>query len=271
MRISPSSCRMMFLACLAIVSIPPAVNAAALKITVTSLQPAGGFAFSPVWLGFHDGSFQTFTAGTSASSSIEAIAELADAGPISSAFAGHGVQKVVGGSPFAPGSSASAIVNISDPVTDRMVNFAAMVVPSNDLFMGNQNSIALFDTGGNFLGPKTITIFGKNVWDAGTEVNNITDHPAFIQGLDAHGGTDENGTVGLFLDRLDAASYLSTILGKTTAANYEISNLLSADGAIASITFQSVPEASSVAMLAISFALVIGVWSIKRLRRQIAA
>ena len=35
---------------------------------------------------------------------------------------------------------------------------------------------------GNFLGPLTIQIFGLNVWDAGTEVNNIAFGAAFIAG-----------------------------------------------------------------------------------------
>lgn len=249
--------------------IPSPASADALKITVQSLQPNGGFAFSPIWFGFHDGTFQPFTAGSSASSSIEAVAELADLGPISNQFMGHGVQTSVGGSPFTPGSSASTIINIANPSTDRFVNYAGMVVPSNDLFLGNQNGLALFDSSGNFLGPQTITIFGRNVWDAGTEVNDVNDHPAFIQGQDPHGGTDEHGTIGLFLDRPDSAAYLASILGKTTAANYEITSLLSSDVAVASISFQVVPEVPSMAMSALPVLGLCCFWIYKRNRKEL--
>jgi len=238
-----------------------------LKITVQSLQPAGGFAFSPIWFGFHDGTFQPFTAGTAASSSIEAVAELADLGPISSQFTGHGVQTAVGGAPFTPGASSSTILNIADTSMDRFVSFAAMIVPSNDLFVANQSGIALFDGSGQFLGPQTITLYGRNVWDAGTEVNNVNDHPAFIQGQDPHGGTDEHGTIGLFLDRPDSAAYLASILGKTTAANYEITSVLSSDVAIASISFQVVPESSSVMMVACGMLGLGSLWCLKRIRK----
>lgn len=249
--------------------IPSPASADALKITVQSLQPNGGFAFSPIWFGFHDGTFQPFTAGSSASSSIEAVAELADLGPISNQFMGHGVQTSVGGSPFTPGSSASTIINIANPSTDRFVNYAGMVVPSNDLFLGNQNGLALFDSSGNFLGPQTITIFGRNVWDAGTEVNDVNDHPAFIQGQDPHGGTDEHGTIGLFLDRPDSAAYLASILGKTTAANYEITSLLSSDVAVASISFQVVPEVPSMMMSALPVLGLCCFWIYKRNRNEL--
>lgn len=248
--------------------IPSSLSADAVKITVQSLQPNGGFAFSPIWFGFHDGSFQPFTAGSSASSSIEAVAELADLGQISNQFSGQGVQTSVGGSPFTPGSSASTIVNIADPSMDRFVNYAGMVVPSNDFFLGNQSGLALFDANGNFLGPQTITIFGRNVWDAGTEVNDVTNHPAFIQGQDPHGGADEHGTIGLFLDRPDSAAYLASILGKTTSANYEITSLLSSDVAIASISFQVVPEVPSMTMSALPVLGLCCFWIYRRKEKQ---
>ncbi len=67
-----------------------------LNFKVTNGQPAGGFSISPVWLGIHDGTFDTFDSGSAASSEVETVAELANAGPITTAFTGNGPQATVG-------------------------------------------------------------------------------------------------------------------------------------------------------------------------------
>ncbi len=262
MRILPLSLR--FLPLLGTVAIAiSSARAVDLQIKITSQVPAGGSAFSGVWLGIHDGTFDTFNTGAAASASVEAVAELGDSGPITAAFTGQGPQTTLAaGGPFTPGAMASTTITVDTPTTNRYLSFLAMVVPSNDIFMGNGDPLAfeLFDAGGNFLGPQTITVLGGDVWDAGTEVNDVLDGGAFIAGVDAMGGTDENGTVGLFFDRPDAAAYLNTFLGKTTPAGYDISNLISAGGAIATIEITQVPEpgsfvlaaAGAVAMLAVA-------------------
>jgi len=48
---------------------------ARLKVTVQNLSSEQGVIFSPFWLGFHDGSFDTFTPGEKASLPLEIIAE----------------------------------------------------------------------------------------------------------------------------------------------------------------------------------------------------
>ncbi|NEO34875.1 MAG: hypothetical protein F6J90_00555 [Moorea sp. SIOASIH] len=57
------------------VSIASTANAVTLKVTVENLTPENGGVVTPVWFGFHDGSFDSFNIGESASSGIEAIAE----------------------------------------------------------------------------------------------------------------------------------------------------------------------------------------------------
>ena len=47
----------------------------AVQVTFENLQPADGFYLTPVFAGFHDGSFDVFDAGTAASASLEAVAE----------------------------------------------------------------------------------------------------------------------------------------------------------------------------------------------------
>ena len=110
----------LFLCCAVIACESSASGAQMLKITVTNDQPAGGFSLTPVWLGFHDGSFQTFDPGSAANPNIQAIAELGDSSLMTAAFQGHGVQTTLSnGGPYLPGTSATTILNIDDPMTER--------------------------------------------------------------------------------------------------------------------------------------------------------
>lgn len=233
--------------------------AADIGITITNQAPAGGFAFSPVWLGIHDGTFDTFDPGSAASADVEAVAELGNTAPVTTAFSGAGPQTTLAspGGPYTPGASASTTLSVPNPATTRYLSFLAMVVPSNDFFMGNGDplGIELFDGAGNFNGPMTITVLGGNVWDAGTEVNNVNDGVAFIMGSDATGGTDENGTITLVLP--GASGFLDTVLGQTTAAGYDISQLFGASDVIA--TIEIVPEPSTLALAAIGIGLLVAV------------
>ena len=223
-----------------------------LQITVTNNQPAGGFAISPVWIGLHDGTFKTFDPGAQASAAIQAVAELADTSKITASFAGHGAQTTVGGMPYVPGASVTSTLNVADPTTERYLSYAAMVVPSNDFFVGNSDPTAfqLFDASGHFLGPRTIQIFGANVWDAGTEVNNIAFGAAFIVGDNITDHVDENGTIMMvFGGATDFSGYLGSINGKPTPGGYDISHLISSGDLIATIQINSVPEPSAAILL----------------------
>jgi hypothetical protein len=233
------------------------VFAGELKITVTNNQPAGGFAIAPVWVGIHDGTFSDFTNGFPASSAIESVAELGDTSGLTSVFAGHGAQTTVGGAPYLPGTSATSLLNVANPSLDRYLSFAAMVVPSNDFFMANAFPMAhpLFDSSGHFLGPVTIQIYGSDLWDAGTEVDNISFGAAFIAGDDATDHVAENGIVqSVFGGSVDNSAYLNSILGQATAGGYDISHLISANDLIATIRINSVPEPSAVVLLSLGLA-----------------
>jgi hypothetical protein len=225
-----------------------------LQITVTNQQPGGGFAFTPVWIGVHDGTFSTFSSGGTASSAVQAVAELGDVSGLVADFSGQGSQTVVGGSPFLPGATASTVLSVADPVIHQYLSYASMIVPSNDFFMGNADPTAfrLFDDGGNFLGPLTINVFGRNIWDAGTEVNDITFGAAFIAGVSALDHVAENRTIDLvFGGSADFTAYLNSIDGRTTAGGYDISHLITSNDLIATIQISAVPEPSTVTLLGI--------------------
>jgi hypothetical protein len=258
------------LAIVASLAFATGVVADQLQITVTNDQPSGGFALSQVWFGVHDGSFTTFTPGVGATGTpFQSVAELGDPTAIQAAFAGHGAQTVVGPTPITPGLTVSGSLNVANTATDRFLSFGAMVVPSNDFFMGNANpmAFALFDAAGHFNGPLTINIYGRNVWDAGTEVDNIASGAAFILGEDAHDHVAENGTVSLvFGGNNDLTSYLNSISGQHTPAGYDISHLISSDDLIATITI--VPEPSSLALAGLG---AVGLLAARRARRSKAA
>ena len=170
--------------------------------------------------------------------------------------------------PYVPGASASSMLTVNNPSGNLYLSFAGMVVPSNDFFMGNVDPMAfhLFDSGGNFLGPLTIQVFGRNVWDAGTEVNDIGFGAAFIVGDNATDHVAENGTVGLvFGGSTDYTNYLNSIMGQPTAGGYNISHLISSNDLIATIHINAVPEPSTVLLMGIGL---VGGLSLRFRRRR---
>ena len=185
------------------------------RVSVKNTAPEDGIYLTPVWLGYHDGGFDAFDVGELASVGIERMAEDGDFGALRSEFELHGAgqDQVVlnpegfGGAPvFDPGLSSSEVIML-DPMQDRYLSFAAMVLPSNDAFIGNDHPMAypIFDESGAFVGPVTVRVSGRDVWDAGTEANTETDAAFFDQGMaDAGEATTDgialhpgfNGSVG---------------------------------------------------------------------------
>ncbi|MCA9296678.1 MAG: spondin domain-containing protein [Phycisphaerales bacterium] len=228
-----------------------------LTITIENTQGTGGFALTPFWFGFHDGSFDVFDAGTSAATlaGVTEIAELGDAGVLAGRFgteqpSGTQFTAVNGtGAPvFSPGESESFTVDV-DGMMNRFFNYAAMVVPSNDLFVGNDLAFELFDAAGAFNGPVTINIYGSNVWDNGSEVNDIANGAAFVLGVDAMLGADEAGTIDVFLDQPGADAYLNSILGTTTADNGSVTTGFTSTTLLGTITI--VPAPGAMALLGV--------------------
>ena len=252
---------------------PGLVFATELQIIYTNDQPAGGFAVSPLWAGIQDGTYQTFSPGSTASLAVENVAELANTSTITSAFTGNGPQTTIGGAPIGPGSSATATINVTDPSSTRYLDFLSMVVPSNDFFIGNSNPAALplFDGSGNFTGTQTIQIYGSGAYDAGTEVDNINYGAAFIVGDNITDHIAANGTIQpIFGGSTDFSSYLSSIDGKATPYGYSISHVISSGDLIATIQVTAVPEPSSFVLLGVGVLLAVGVAAI-RARRSATA
>ncbi|MEO0796864.1 MAG: spondin domain-containing protein [Verrucomicrobiota bacterium] len=236
-----------------------------LEVTITSNAASDGVYFTPVWTAFHDGSFDIFDPGVAASAGLEALAEDGNNGVIDSAFGtasgrlSQTVNNPSGPGPglFGPGSSNSVQIMV-DETDNRYFSYASMILPSNDAFFanGNPTAIELFDALGNFNGEQTITIFGANVWDAGTEVNDTFGAPFSMIGGTS---TDEGGTVALHAG-LD--NFVGTALGNGNILGVALDNGLAP---IATITVNVVPEPSTYA--AIFGSLVLGTVMVLRRRK----
>lgn len=178
------------------------------QVTIENLSDTGGLAATPFWLGFHNGGFETARAGQTASdfSGVEELAETGDTSGLSSRFAATDAtffdttitapDGFAGAPVFEAGESVSAVLDVTDAENNRYLSFASMVIPSNDAFIANFNPTAyqVFDGTGSLLGTRTIEIYGSDIWDAGTEVND----PALGAAFTTLGGTsqDENGVIG---------------------------------------------------------------------------
>ena len=215
-------------------------NDVTVVVKVESLVPDNGVYFSPVWVGFHDGSYDLFDLGSLASVAVERIAEDGNNVNLTMEFdtatAGTGVTGVItspGGFDklplFDPNEISKSEFTLN-PIYNRYFTYAAMVVPSNDAFIGNHNpkAVELFDAAGNFTGKKIITVLGSQVWDAGTELNTEMDaafinqtapntgittmcpimaHPGFL------GSYGNPGSTPIILGGINAAGKISDIAG----------------------------------------------------------
>jgi Spondin_N len=181
------------------------VRAEQVKVKVENLNSVGGVYLAPTWVGFHDGSYDVFDVGVQATAGLKRLAEDGAPdilGPEFAAAEPGGLSGVitdpsgVAAPPvFDPGHADSMTFDVN-PTTQRYFSFAAMVVPSNDAFTSKDDPIALFDAGGNFLGPIVITLTGNDIWDAGSEQNTEMD-AAFINQVSAGDGIDTTDGVSL--------------------------------------------------------------------------
>lgn len=182
----------------------PAAHAATLEIIITNTAQDGGFAITPVYSAFHDGSFDAFDAGSAASAGVEQIAETGNPSGLPGerlTVAPQSVATVVaapasGPPTIDPGETTRARIEVDGSV-NRYFTFLSMLVPSNDTFLGNDDpfAYALFDAAGKFLGDRVINVTADLLWDAGTEINELLGGPAFVVGQDANAGAEENGVV----------------------------------------------------------------------------
>lgn len=205
--------------------IPAPTSGTRVRVTVTNRAPANGTFQTPIWMGFHDGGFDTFDLNSPAdlrfptNNALEPLVEDGNTQPIQQAFTDQGfgsVQGVAEGvlgatpGPVAPGETVSIEFELdpTDPA-NRYFSFATMIIPSNDAFVSNGFATAfpIFDAGGNFVA-SDFAVPGSAALDAGTEVND--EFPAstmFFGQTSPNSGISELGNV------LVHSGYLATGTG----------------------------------------------------------
>lgn len=233
-----------------------AANAAVVQISVTveNLAPGNSVSFAPLRFGFHNGSFDAFNNGQAAGQPIISVAEGGSGADWFPAFQTAEPTAVLGsvGGALTPGASATSMTFLVDTLVNPFFTFAAMVIPSNDHFIGNDNPMQyrLFDDAGNLLIPQ-IDQQARQIWDAGSEITDPL-AAAFLLIGNNDLRTPENGVVRFDFNELLAYN------GLQTAAGYAFQSNLAGNTAIYRISFSSavVPEPATWAMLIAGFGLV---------------
>ncbi|MEL6579958.1 MAG: spondin domain-containing protein [Cyanobacteria bacterium J06621_12] len=187
--------------------LPPPPDLVEVTVTVENLSPENGTALTPLWVGLHNGDFDTYDSGRPASAGLESLAEDGATEGIAAEFLDSGFGFVEGTIPGNEGANPGVIdVGETTSLTftvdrslasSRYFNYASMVLPSNDAFIANGDPLAheIFDADGNFLGADFI-VSGEEVLDAGTEINDeAEDSTAFFGQSAPNTGDTEAGVV----------------------------------------------------------------------------
>ncbi|MDJ0661528.1 MAG: spondin domain-containing protein [Crocosphaera sp.] len=197
------------------------------RVDVENISPIGGVSITPVWVGFHDGSFDSYNPGASAQFGLELLAEDGNTAQITEDFndnltyinsnnesetvpstqMGVRVDGTLGGGPITPGNKVSGMFEIVDEDdTNRYFSYASMILPSNDYFIANGNPFArdlLSLLSGDVSSISFEVGLSGTVNDAGTEINDFDTsagnllYPGLGTGQTGpQQGDPENGDVG---------------------------------------------------------------------------
>ena len=224
------------------------------EVTVENLVPANGISFAPLRLGFNNGTFDAFNIGQVAGAAIISVAEGGSGSAWLPAFAAADPTATIGSIDGAllPGQTRSASFLV-DNSTNKFFTFAAMAVPSNDFFIGNDSPtrFKLFADDGSL----QITSIGQKanqIWDAGSEVFDPSAAAFLVIGTNSN-RTAQNSVVAFNFAELAAFN------GLTTAPGYVLNSTLAANTDVYRISFAvtPVPEPESYAMM-VAGLLVVG-------------
>ena len=218
-----------------------AMTGAASATTTVLVEYTGSAAVSnaPVAGVFHDGSFNSFMTGSTASAGIETLAEVGNPMPyLSSAPAGSNTG--TNGAPFASGTTASFVVTVDD--TNTSFSFASMILASNDWFIGNSTPVDVSGILGAGLGT-TMSFDALRVYDAGTESEDFAfsaGNPFIgVPGGDAANGDTLTNPITAVTDP-DPYSLFANAPGGFDSTAYDFTG-----GSLGSFTLTVIPEPSS--------------------------
>lgn len=214
-------------------------------VTVQNLAPTDSISFAPLHVGFHSGRFDAFDLGGVAGAEIISVAEGGAGGAWQAAFAAAdpGATRGTIGGLLQPGATGSLTFRVNT-ARNMFFSFAAMAVPSNDLFIGNDSATAyrLFDGSGN-LAVTGVGVRARDIWDAGSEVFD----PAAAAFVGDNGQRRDQNSVVAF----NFAEFAG-FNGLTTGAGYTFQSALTADSDVYRIGFgvTAVPEPQTYALMA---------------------
>ncbi len=170
------------------------VSAQDLSITITNLT--NGLAFTPVLVAAHDATGNLFDVGTTASANLQAMAEGGALTGLQTDLDAVAATHAASGAPLLAGTSVTLALNTDAAPTNTLLSVVAMLLPTNDGFMG-LDSVAIPTTAGTYT-------FHLNGYDAGTEANDELLNPGAggapgVAGIPADPGLQagSGGTVGV--------------------------------------------------------------------------
>lgn len=245
--LSPNRPALSLLAATAAIGFATAAGAANVNVTVKieNLAPVDSLSYAPLHLGFNNGSFDAFNIGTVAGAGIVSVAEGGVGNVWQADFAAADPSATRGtiGGLLQPGGMRSMSFLV-DTTLNPYFSFAAMVVPSNDFFIGNDSptEYKLFNNGGSQLQISSIILQAHELWDAGSEVYDPS-AAAFVgnNGLRAA----QNSVVAFNFAEFFGYN------GLTTGAGYTFNSQLTANSDVYRISFTAapVPEPETYALM----------------------
>ena len=206
------------------------------KVTTENLAPSNSISFAPLHVGFNNGTFDAFNNGQTATAGIKSVAEGGGGMQWQADFAladPTATRGTIPG-PLVPGGARSLTFDV-DTTVNQFFTFAAMAVPSNDFFIGNDSPTRfhLFDAAGNLL-INSIGQKASDIWDAGSEAFDPL-NAAFLVVGNNDLRTEQHGVVSFNF------SELAGFDGLTTAKGYVFDSQLAAATDIYRISFEIVP------------------------------
>ncbi len=255
MRISSTPLRTL-LATLVMAAMSHSAQATDLTFTLSNTGGAGGVGLAPLWLGLQgNADAALFSVGGTASAGLEQAAEDGSAAGLASEFAlahAAGAQGTLAGGPAFPGGAQTLTLSGLDlSGGQRYLSYAAMVVLSNDFFVGSATPVDLSALAHG--GTLKLYLGGNGqVFDAGTEINDFRSSVAngafgIGGGQTAAGqGADERGVI----HALSGANPYASFLGQELVpAGYDFGPLSLNGTPFAVLTISAVPEPSQAALL----------------------
>ena len=235
------------LAAAAAIGFATATSAASVNVIVKieNLAPVNSVSYAPLHLGFNNGSFDAFNIGAVAGAGIVSVAEGGAGGQWQADFAAADPTATRGtiGGLLQPGGIQSMSFLV-DTALNPYFSFAAMAVPSNDFFIGNDSptEYKLFNNGGSQLQIGSITVKAHEIWDAGSEVYD----PSAAAFVGNNGLRSPQNSVVAF----NFAEFFG-YNGLSTGAGYTFDSQLTAQSDIYRISFTAapVPEPETYALM----------------------